>query len=162
MLKAIFIAVLSVSVVSVRAGEELKARVTNVIDGNTIEVLAEDNEVYKVMFFGIDCPELGQEFGEEAKVFTEKLLADKSVELEWAGKDRWGNRLAIVRLEGVDLRVELLRNGYAWTAERNPIADLESHREQARANGKGLWKNTEPVAPWIYRRQQTMMTPKTS
>src|SRR5262249_10330735 len=82
------------------AGNVLNGKVTSVIDGNTIELLANDNESYKIMLYGIDSPELGQEFGEKAKVFLEQMILDKNVNVEVQGKDRWGNRLGIILIEG--------------------------------------------------------------
>src|SRR5688572_18364577 len=108
------------------AYEEISGKVTSVIDGNTLEVRASNNQVHKVMLVGIDCPELGQEFGSQAKKFLEKIILNKEVTLEFRGKDRVGNLLAVVMIDGdVDPRVELLKEGLAWTAERNPNADLE-------------------------------------
>lgn len=50
----------------------LKAKVTKVIDGDTIKVDI-DGKVYKVRFIGINCPEIGQNeefFGKEAYEFS--------------------------------------------------------------------------------------------
>lgn len=143
--------------------EEIDAKVVAVVDGNTLEVKSGAGEVYKIVLSGVDSPELEQEFGEEARAFLEKLVLKKSVKVLWQGKDRWGNRLAVVFLKGeVDLRVELLRAGLAWTAERNPNPELENVRTTAQERGKGLWSNTEPTPPWVFRRQQTMMLEKGS
>jgi micrococcal nuclease len=144
------------------ANEKITGTVVSVVDGNTIEITGDDNETYKLVFFGIDCPEIEQEAGDKARSFTEKLLINKKVEVEWAGKDRWGNRLAVVTMEGKDLRHEILKEGWAWTAERNPIAELEQIKNAAKGEGKGLWKASEPTPPWIFRRQQTTLTPKSS
>ena len=145
-------------------GEEVVAgKVVSVIDGNTVEVTTTDNESYRIIFHGIDCPEVEQEFGEKARRFLEKLILDKNVTVQFQGKDRWGNRLAIVLIEGeIDPRMELLEQGLAWTAERNPIQELEVVRMQAQEKGKGLWKEENPTPPWIFRRQQTMLQPKSS
>jgi len=145
------------------AGNVLTGKVTSVIDGNTFEMLADDNESYKVMLYGIDCPELGQEFGDQAKKFLEKMILDKKVNVTIQGKDRWGNRLGIVLMERtIDPRYDLLEAGLAWTAERDPIQELEAIKEKARAKGKGLWKEQDPTPPWIYRRQQTLTQLKSS
>lgn len=142
--------------------EVISGKVVAVLDGNTLEVFTSENETYKILLYGIDCPELGQEFGERAKMFLEKLVLNKSVNAEIQGKDRWGNRLAIVLIDGKDPREELLQEGLAWTAERNPIETFESIKEKAKQKGKGLWKDQEPTPPWIYRRQQTMTQFKSS
>lgn len=142
--------------------EVIGGKVVTVIDGNTLEVFTPENETYKILLFGIDCPELGQEYGEKAKRYLEKMVLNKKVNVEIQGKDRWGNRLGIVLIEGVDPREELLQEGLAWTAERNPIEPFEVMKEKSKEKGKGLWKEQNPTPPWIYRRQQTMMQPKTS
>jgi micrococcal nuclease len=143
--------------------EQIGGRVITVVDGNTIEVASLDGESYKILLFGIDCPELEQEFGEKAKKTLEKLLLNREVTIAIQGKDRWGNRLGIVSFEGEDdPRLELLKQGLAWTAERNPIPELETVRAQAQENGKGLWKEENPTPPWIFRRQQTLTQMKSS
>ncbi len=143
------------------AEEILKGKVVNVIDGNTFEMIADDNETYKIMLFGVDSPELEQEYGDKAKKLLEKLLLNKNITARIQGKDRKGTRLGITEVNGADdARIELLEAGLAWTAERNPIQDLESIREKAKEKGKGLWKENEPTPPWIFRRQQSMLQPK--
>ncbi len=148
---------------SVSANDEILGRVINVIDGNTLEVLSDNNETTKVSLIGIDCPELGQEYGDKAKKFMEKMILEKNVTVKLQGKDRWGNYLAVVTFkESTDPRVELLKEGLAWTSEKNPIPELEEHKEKAREKSKGLWKEESPTPPWIYRRQQTMLQSKSS
>ncbi len=161
-MKKTFVFVLAVVLSSVVYAEsELSGKVVSVVDGNTIELLSEDNESYMIMLYGIDSPELGQEFGDKAQKFLQKIVLDKKVNVKIQGKDRWGNRLGIILIEGkIDPRFELLEAGLAWTAERNPIEELESVKEKAREKGKGLWKEKDPTPPWTYRRDQTMLEPK--
>lgn len=141
----------------------VEAKVMAVVDGNTLEIKDASGDVYQIVLSGIDSPELEQAFGAQAKAFLEKMVMKKNVKVQIEGKDRWGNRLAVVWVkEDVDLRVELLKAGLAWTAERNPIPTLENVRIEAQEKGKGLWTSTEPTPPWIYRRQQSMMQAKGS
>jgi micrococcal nuclease len=142
--------------------EKIAGKVVSVIDGNTIEVAASDG-TYRILLHGIDSPELGQRFADEARQHLEKLLLSKTVSVQIQGKDRWGNRLGVVVIEGnADPRFELLKEGLAWTSERNPLTELEVMKEEARENGKGLWKEVNPTAPWIFRRQQSIVQPKSS
>lgn len=152
---------LLLSSVMLRA-EVIAGKVVTVIDGNTLEVFTPENETYKILLFGIDCPELGQEYGEKAKRYLEKLILNKEVSVEIQGKDRWGNRLGIILIEGVDPREGLLQEGLAWTSEKNPIEAFELMKEKSKEKGKGLWKEENPTPPWIFRRQQTMLQLKTS
>jgi len=142
----------------------LQGKVISVIDGNTLEVTTTDNETMKVILIGIDCPELGQEYGDKAKAFTEKLMLGKDVMVSLQGKDRWGNRLAVVTLvkNSRDPRIDILREGLAWTAEKNPDPELDAHKNTAQTKGRGLWKDENPTPPWTYRRQQTMAEAKSS
>jgi endonuclease YncB( thermonuclease family) len=145
-----------------RASEIIAGKVVTVIDGNTLEIFTSENETYKILLYGIDSPELDQEYGEKAKRFLEKLTLNKSISVEIQGKDRLGNRLGIVMIDGEDPREKLLEEGLAWTAERNPIVEFENIKEKSREKGKGLWKEKDPTPPWIFRRQQTLTQFKTS
>jgi micrococcal nuclease len=138
------------------------ARVVSVIDGNTLEILGEDNETRKIILAGIDSPELSQEYGEKARKFLEKIALEKSVTVQITGKDRKGTTIAIVTIEDKDPRVELLKEGLAWTSEKNPVPDLETIRLKAQEKGKGLWKQDNPTPPWTFRREQSMLEAKSS
>ncbi|MCE2934785.1 MAG: thermonuclease family protein [Cyclobacteriaceae bacterium] len=142
---------------------EIAGKVVNVIDGNTVEIISIDLERMKIYFFGIDAPELDQEYGDRAKKLMEKITLNKNVVVQITGKDRLGQRIGIVLVEGnVDPRLEMLKQGLAWTAEKNAIPELESLKELARAKKRGLWRQDNPVPPWVFRRQQTMLMPKSS
>lgn len=145
------------------ANDNIIGKVVSVIDGNTLEVIGEDNEIYKILLHGIDCPELEQEYGAKAKKALEKLVLEKKVLVKIQGRDRLGNRLGVIIIEGEeDPRFELLKEGLAWTSEKNPIEELETIKEKAREKNRGLWREGSPTPPWIFRRQQSMMQPKSS
>lgn len=144
------------------ANEIISGKVINVVDGNTLELLANDNETYKILLYGIDSPEIEQEFGGKSKRFLEKLILNKNVEVAIHGKDRMGIRLGIILINGEDPRKMLLEEGLAWTSERQPIQELEIIKEKAREKEKGLWKEQYPTPPWIFRRQQTLTQFKSS
>jgi micrococcal nuclease len=150
--------------VSMVAAEEFTAKVVNVIDGNTLEVITTDNQTQRLVLAGIDCPEMGQTYADKAKKFLEKLILEKEVVVTITGKDRWGNYLAALKVvrNDVDPRIELLEEGLAWTSEKNPIPNFESIRLKAMERQKGIWKEADPKAPWIYRREQSMMQAKSS
>ena len=156
--------VMGILMLSVAYGNgHITGKITAVIDGNTVEVVTSDNEVLKILLANIDSPELGQEFGNEAKEYLEKIVLKKNVVVQLEGKDRHGNHLAVVMVNGkVDVRIELLKRGLAWTAEKNPLETLEAYRMEAKNKGKGLWHQENPTPPWTYRREQSMLKPKSS
>lgn len=135
-------------------------KVVNVIDGNTFEIVGEDNEVVKFMLSEVDCPESGQELADEAKAFTEKMILKKKVVVEVRGKDRWGNKLAIISLRnGKAIHEELLKEGLAWATEK-ASEEVSTLQSEAKENKVGIWAVDEPTPPWVYRRKQTMLQPK--
>jgi endonuclease YncB( thermonuclease family) len=141
---------------------QITGRVTTVIDGNTVEVVDQQGESYKVVLAGIDCPELGQEYGEEAKLHLEKLVLTKNIIVEIQGKDRSGNYLGIVFVDDLDPRMDLLNHGLAWAAEKGSMPGLKDLEGRARQRSTGLWEQENPTPPWVFRRQQSMMTVKGS
>jgi len=162
MRKTLILMVLVAGTAAAQASDQITAKVVSVIDGNTLEIVGSDHEKRKILLAGIDSPELTQEYGEKARKFLEKLTLEKNVTVEITGKDRTGTPLAIVKIENKDPRHELLKEGLAWTAERNPLPDLEEIRVKAQEKGKGLWKQENPTPPWTYRREQSMLQPKSS
>jgi micrococcal nuclease len=142
---------------------EITGKVVAVIDGNTVEFQTADNETFKFVLSGIDAPELNQEFGSEAKKLLERLVSGQSAIIFIEGKDRLGNRVgSLVYGKNKDPRHELLERGLAWTAEKNPKPEFETIKEAAKSKEKGLWELPNPTPPWIFRRQQSMLTAKSS
>ncbi|MEQ8925564.1 MAG: thermonuclease family protein [Fulvivirga sp.] len=140
--------------------QDFTGKVVNVIDGNTFEIENEDGEVIQFMLSEVDCPEFGQTLSDEAKAFTEDLILKKKVQVELKGKDWLGNRLAIITLRnGTVLHEELLKEGLGW-ADRKASTASSTLESRAKAKKMGLWNESEPTPPWIYRRQQTMMEAK--
>ena len=143
------------------AGDEPKVKVTSVIDGNTIVILDNNGDQYKILLHGIDCPDSGQNFAVEAKRMLAGLVLDKQVTLVLNGKDRYGTRLGEIQAQGIpDPRYELVRTGPAWTTDSDE--KLESLKQHARSQGIGIWTEENPTPPWLWRRQQSMLRSKTN
>src|SRR6185369_1450733 len=83
--------------------EVLIGKVVEIHDGNTIELLlVKEKSSYKIQLAGIDCPEIEQPFGLEAKRLLEKKLKGEKVEVLVERKNRWGIREAIITTESGD------------------------------------------------------------
>ena len=142
---------------------DIKGKVVEVIDGNTLQIMGTDGKTYNLLLAGIDCPELKQAYGDEARLCLLKLTLGKQVDVKIVGKDRLGNAVAEVLVNGKkDPRIQLLNEGLAWTSEKTPASDLESMRVVAQTKKKGLWKQDNPTPPWVYRREQSITEGKTS
>jgi len=152
------------SLIQARAEDsKLMGTVVSVIDGNTLEIQSDNSRVVRVFLYGIDCPELGQAYGEKARICLQNILLNQQVVVEFVKRDRLGNHYAHVITEiGVDPRIDLLRQGLAWTIQDDAVAELEPYRSFAQQKRKGLWNESKPTPPWIYRREQSMLQPKKS
>ena len=84
--------------------------VERVIDGDTIVVNSTS-----VRLLGINCPEKGEKYYEEAKDFLEKEVLNKTVELKFGNEryDRYGRLLAYVFLDEENVNLELVEKGFA-------------------------------------------------
>lgn len=123
--------------------------VTDVVDGDTIDVSPPVQGTQRVRFIGVDTPEVffGQEpGGPEASAFTTEQLEGQQVALEFDQDplDNDDRALAYVWLPGGELFNEtLVREGYAEVLTVQPNVKYEDRfeaaEEEARAEGLGIW-----------------------
>ncbi len=126
---------------------ETEALVTNIIDGDTIEVDV-NGTTYKVRYIGMDTPELTnppEEYGQEAADKNKELVLGKTVVMfkDVSEMDRFDRLLRYVLVGDVFVNSELVRLGYAKSISYPPdvacdaiFADAE---KEARKNLIGLW-----------------------
>lgn len=134
-------------------GADLTGRVTRVIDGDTIEILAGPSPT-RVRLAAIDAPErkCGQAFGEASRRSLADLVAGKTVTVIDQGGDRYGRTLGFVFVGRLNVNAEQVRRGMAWHyraySADQALAGLE---RQARASHRGLWADDRAVPPWDWR-----------
>ena len=90
-----------------------------VIDGDTIEVKDSSNIAQRVRLVGIDTAERGECGFSEASSALAQLVGFSTFDLVLADtddKDRYGRLLRYVDVEGRDLGLELIKDGYAVAA----------------------------------------------
>ncbi|MDZ4835931.1 MAG: thermonuclease family protein [Candidatus Melainabacteria bacterium] len=129
------------------------AKVVSVVDGDTFKVQLSDTRA-TVILYGIDCPEPTQEYGEEAKKFTNENCFGKVVSIDLRGKDKMGRLIAVVSLaDGTNLNQELVNKGLAWWSDKFAPKDelLKRFQSDAKTARRGLWSASNPVPPWIFR-----------
>lgn len=132
--------------------ESYDAKVIRVADGDTITVQDSKNKHIRVRLEGIDCPEIGQPFGNTARQYTASYCMGKTVKIEKVGQDRYGRTLAIVWAGDVNVNKALIKAGLAWQYRGNRDQSLANLEREARNARKGLWRDNNPMAPWDWRR----------
>lgn len=79
---------------------------------------------------------------------------DVQARAETDGPD--GRSVFVVRVNDRVLNEHLLRNGLAWW-DRGQAPYNDQYRrleQQARANERGLWAQSDPVPPWTWRGEE--------
>jgi micrococcal nuclease len=127
-------------------------RILSVTDGDTFVMQLKEGNI-RVRLEGIDAPEKKQPFSHESKTFLEKYL-NKECRLQKTGVDRFGRTLGVLWVNGVNINLLMVKEGYAWHFKKyskdKVLAEAEA---DARKNKTGLWKEPEPIAPWDWRKK---------
>jgi endonuclease YncB( thermonuclease family) len=93
-LGALFLPIL---LVSSAFAAKFTSPVVAILDGDTFEVL-HNQRPERIHLNGIDCPDKGQAYGNNAKHAASELAFGKEVTLQTHGKDKYGRTLADVLL----------------------------------------------------------------
>ena len=124
-----------------RTGTGEYARVTFVVDGDTVEL----TDGRRVRYIGVNTPETGQPYAVNAKALNESLVTGQEVWLETDTQenDVYGRLLAYVWVGDALVNLELVRQGYAnaYTIPPNVRhTDTFARAEQeAREAERGMW-----------------------
>lgn len=144
------------------AAYEISGKVVSVADGDTITVL-EGKQRHKIRLASIDAPEKGgsskrpgQPFGDASRKFLSELVAGKTVVLTCYEADNYGRHVCDIPLDQGTANQLMVYAGYAWAnrqADDKYLRDstLLALQADARQNKRGLWAESDPVAPWVWR-----------
>ena len=145
-----------VMVFPVLARAEFVARVLIVHEGDRLTV---HHEGRKDMIYlrGVDCPELKQSYGKQAKHVTAAYTANREVVVRDLKRDRQGRMTADILLpDGRQIAHELIKEGLAWVQPGGAgDQDLKDMEELAKASKNGLWSEPNPVPPWKWKSTKT-------
>lgn len=122
-------------------------KVKRVIDGDTIELA--NGQI--VRFVGVNAPNNGESFEEEATEANAKLLSGKTVTLEYDTytSDRFGRVLAYPLIDGKNVVVELVRLGLVKVTiyeDRRKLKyqdELLRAQDEAKKKKLGIWSGTK-------------------
>jgi endonuclease YncB( thermonuclease family) len=158
MKKLIFVLILFLS--DFAYAKTMEGLVVGVADGDTITVLDQQKNTYKIRLQGIDAPEKNQAFGEKSKQSLHDLVHSKQVRIEYDKEDKYGRIVGKVTVDDVDVCLQQLLLGMAWhykkyqneqsVSDRSIYSDSEVKSKSLKL---GLWSDDTPMPPWEFRKK---------
>ncbi len=134
---------------------ELSGKVIKIVDGDTYDILFDNQTTKRIRMEGIDAPERGMAFYKVSKDYLGELCFGQTVLINKTNTDRYGRVVAKTYLpNGKELGLLMIEAGYAWHFKKySSDAQLANAETEARNNRMGLWIDDTPIAPWNYRRK---------
>lgn len=143
------------------AARIIEGVVRAVYDGDTVLLATRQDSRLKVRLYGIDAPETakpnqpGQPFSAVARRTLSYKIMGRMVSAEIVDVDQYQRAVAVIRSGGRDINREMVAEGMAWAyrqyLEAPYASDYIRSEGNARANHKGLWRDTNPLPPWEFR-----------
>ena len=133
--------------------QTITGKVVGVADGDTLTILDNTKQTYKIRLAQIDAPEKKQDFGQASKSSLSNICFDKNAKAEVETVDRYKRYVAIVTCNGIEANLVQVRNGMAWVyvqyAKDKKYFDAEN---EAKKYQTGLWSMNNPTPPWKFRK----------
>jgi endonuclease YncB( thermonuclease family) len=123
--------------------QRVEAQVVNVVDGDTIEVLIDD-QAHMVQYMAVVAPWVHEPTGTEAWAANKELVAGKTVYLASEAQEPFSSLRYVYLADGTFVNLELVRRGHAIVcpAQHFTYSDLLLQAQQeAIESGSGLWSS---------------------
>lgn len=134
--------------------ETINGRVVGISDGDTLTVLDASNTQFKIRLAAIDAPEKAQPFGQRGKQKLSEICFGKNASVIVVSTDRYGRSVADVDCAGINANEAMIQSGLAWVYRKYDKGHehLYSLEEEAKNAKRGLWADSNPIAPWEWRK----------
>jgi len=120
-------------------------QVLRIVDGDTISIEEADGDTEHVRIIGIDTPEKGECYFDEASEHLRQLIGNRRVELKSQptdNRDKYQRLLRYVHLADKDVGRIMLQDGYArifpWF-DHPRMEEYKAVEFEAKQEGRGLW-----------------------
>jgi micrococcal nuclease len=117
-----------------------------------------------IRFWGIDAPELDQEYGKEARDFLELLVYGRDIQLDCSGCDR-ERKVCKVQAQWqphehswIHVNRAMVQRGWAWDAPDYSKGEFADVQVEAKSSKSGLWQIPNPVDPYEWRKLKRFRT----
>jgi len=156
---ATFLCILLSFRVSAQPQRIVEGEVVGVHDGDTITILDANNTQHTIRLSDIDAPELGQDYGTQAKKALSSAVFGKTVKVIVSDRDRYGREIGNVFVDNKSVNLDMVRNGYAWHYKQyssdSEFAQAEAEARKAKSN---VWSRDNAEPPWSYRKTKSDST----
>jgi endonuclease YncB( thermonuclease family) len=158
---SLVVMLLGLLVCNANATNILQGLVVGVSDGDSLTLLDAEKRQHKIRLQGIDAPEMKQAYGQKSKESLSKLVYNKTIQVHWSKKDRFGRIVGQVMLGDVDICLEQVRRGMAWHfkdyQDEQSLKDRDHYDRaelQARELRLGIWQDAAPIEPSAFRQKK--------
>ena len=148
--------------------ESFHCKVINIIDGNNITCITENEKQTKVKLYQINAPENNQAYGQRAKQALTDMIFGKTVRIEKMGLDRYKRTLGVIMTYNripcksappdepqpfgcyylTNINLEMIKQGYArFDASHGENPEYQQAEQDARAAKRGLWTDKDVISP---------------
>lgn len=137
---------------------ELAGRIIGIADGDTVTLLAPDNQQVRVRLASIDAPEKAQPFGKKSRQMLSALVFGQDVRIVYTDTDRYGRIVGHIYRVEQHINLLMVSSGGAWAYRKylGPDGDAFLDAEAtARQNRLGLWalQDDQIMPPWEWRQR---------
>ena len=157
--KPLFLFLLLLTIVAFLFGNTLSsetAYVSRIIDGDTIEL----SNGERVRLIGIDTPERGEPYYNEATNHLAGLILNKNIEMkkDTSDRDRYDRLLRYIYLDDSFINMVMVQEGFAesycYSPDTKYCSEFNEAEEKAREQKKGRWAtdsdgSTSEESNWI-------------
>ncbi len=133
--------------------ELITGRVVKIADGDSFTLITPGKEQVRIRILGIDAPERGQAYSSKSRKLLSDLIFNKHVSVFYSKKDRYDRILGDVFVGDIWVNAEMIKRGLAWQYKYSRDRRLERLEKYARSKRLGMWKDTNNVDPWKWRKQ---------
>ncbi len=130
----------------------LVGTVVDVISGDKFSLRTDSGAIYEVRLAGVDAPEPGQEYAEQARDALAALIRGETITVKCRDHETQGEILGIALVDSRSVNLAMLNQGWAWYDDRT-LSDPEfrATEQLARDLRRGLWAGENPQPPWEFR-----------
>ena len=157
MIKLVLFALLFISQLSL--ADEYTGQVINVVDGDTVTLLTNDNQKLSIRLSGIDAPEMNQNWGLRSKQAMCSCADGLAATVEANKKDKYGRLVGKVIVKGIDCNLRQIQLGLAWHYKKyekeQEVEERSTYAQEeylAQSAGLGLWVDKQAIPPWEFRK----------